>query len=489
MDIKKMLYKVFLLIFLCAFFLVWGKVLFKSTVHNYNTISLFIYMSASMVILFLFYLFISRYSDIIKRYYKFILAVFLIVYGIIVIINGFLLRFTPSFDMDAIYGGAIQWLKQGSFSDYYEYYGYFPNNLGAMLVLHTVFYIASVFGITDFFGVGIVFNSLIITITAMTVSLTCKKLRGGAAGIMALMFFVLCIPFLFMGAAFYTDSLSLLFPVMFYYLYLHFKEQKTWKKKVLFTVLMAIVLTTGMLIKFTVLIILVAVVIDGLLSINLKEICLITVLSVIIAFVSFNIMDIYMYSRHMDKKASEELNTPYLHWVMMGLQNYGYYSPGDYEYTRAFTADERNQACFFKIKERINEMGFKGLTELFINKADVCFGDGTFALSDFLDDTPDKERWLHKYILYEGVKYSSYQHLVTGILLGIYLFMLIGTVVCLKEKETGRNIVLAPRMAGLGILSFLILWETSGRYFTNFVPLLLVCAVLAFKWKGKGFDV
>ncbi len=489
MDIKKLLYKAFLLLFLCAFFIVWGKVLFRSSAHNYNTTSLFLYMSASMVILFLFYLFISRYNSIIKRHYKVILAVFLIVYGIILIINGFLLRFTPSFDMDAIYGGAIQWLKQGSFPDYYEYYGYFPNNLGAMLVLHTVFYIASVFGITDFFGAGIVFNSLIITMSAMAVSLTCKKLRGESAGVMALIFFALCIPFLFMGAAFYTDSLSLLFPVLFYYLYLHFKGQKTWKKKLLFAALMAIVLTAGMLIKFTVLIILVAVIIDALLSINWKEVCLIAGFSIIVAFVSFNAMDTYMYNKHLDKQACEELNTPYLHWVMMGLQNYGYYSPDDYEYTRSFPADKRNQACFSKIKERISEMGFKGVTELFINKADVCFGDGTFALSDFLDDTPDKERWVHKYILYAGGKYSSYQHFVTGILLGIYLFMLIGAVMCLKGKETGRNIILAPRMAGLGILAFLLLWETSGRYFTNFVPLLLVCAVLAFKWKGKSSNV
>lgn len=483
MDVKKMLYKMFLLLFFLCFFIVYGKILFRSVVHDYNTISLFLYMSVSMVALCLFYLFISNHSKIIKQNYKVILIIFTVVYGSIVIINGFLLRFTPSFDMDSIYGGAIQWLQEGSFTNYYEYYGYFPNNLGAMVILHAVFYIASVFGISDFFAVGIVFNSILITATAMIVSLTCKKLKGELAGIMALAFFLACIPFLFMGAAFYTDSLSVLFPVLFYYLYLYFKEQKTWKKRILFAGVMSVVLTIGMLIKFTVLIILVAVIIDALLSIDWKKVCLIVVFSIFVAFVSFNIMGTYMYSRHLDKQVCEELKTPYLHWVMMGLQNYGYYSPEDYEYTRSFKADERNKACLSKIEERVNNMGFKGITELFINKADVCFGDGTFALSDFLDDAPAKDRWLHKYILYAGERYSSYQHLVTGILLGIYLFMLIGAIMCLKERE--KNIILAPRLAGLGILAFLLMWETSGRYFTNFVPLLLICAVLAFKWEEK----
>lgn len=37
------------------------------------------------------------------------------------------------------------------------------------------------------------------------------------------------------------------------------------------------------------------------------------------------------------------------------------------------------------------------------------------------------------------------------------------------------------RLATLGILVFLPLWETSGRNFTNFVPLMLVCAVLSLR--------
>ncbi|HBA47505.1 MAG TPA: hypothetical protein DCZ91_06845 [Lachnospiraceae bacterium] len=476
---KKRIYQVFLWIFLCAYSLVFGKVLFGDVIHNNNSIILSLYLIAGAGIVRFSYFLFSKYEKTIKRYYPVILTGFTAVYGAITLINGFRLRFTPAFDMDAVYGGAVQWLAEGSFPDYYEYFGYFPNNLGAMTVLHFVFWIVSVFGVKDFFAAGIVFNTFLIAATIAVVSLTCRKLRGETAGTAAIAFFILCVPFLMMGAAFYTDSLSLLFPVLFYYLYLHFKEQRIWKYRIAFALAMAFVLTVGMLIKFTVLIVLIAVTVDAILSINWKKVCLLAGGALLVAFVVFGIMNAYMYSVHLDKDICKQLKTPYLHWVMMGMQNNGYYNPGDYEFTRSLAPEERNEACLSKIKERIGEMKFSGLTDLWMRKAVVCFGDGTFALSDFLDDTPAQEVWLHQYVLYAGEKYGTYRHFTTGMLLVVYLFMLLGAARSLREKDGKQACVLAPRLACLGILVFLLLWETSGRYFTNYIPFMLICAVLS----------
>lgn len=484
---KAVIYKIFYAIFFCAFLIVFGKVLFADTIYDYSTLQLLLYLIPAAAIILLTYILLSKYRTVIERYYRIILAVFVAIYGVLILVFGFQLRFTPTFDMDSIYGGAIEWLQTGTFSDYYEYYGYFPNNLGAMTILHLIFSIAHVFGISDFFAVGIIFNSLLLSAAVLVTSLVCKKLKDSVAGVMALVFFLVCIPFLFMGAAFYTDSLSVLFPILFYYLYLHFKEQKTWKRRLIFAGCMAVVLSIGMMIKFTVLIVLLAVIIDALLCLNWKDVCLLAGCSVFLALASFGIMNTYMYSQHLDKEMCEQLNTPYLHWVMMGMQNNGSYSPEDYEYTRSYGSDERNEACLARIEERVRDMGFIGLMELFVNKANVCFGDGSYALSDFLDDTPENESWLHPYILYEGEKFSGYRHLTTGLLLTVYLFMLIGALQCLFLKKDPQGMAaLAPRLASLGILAFLLLWETSGRYFTNFVPLMLVCAVLSFVFKRGG---
>jgi hypothetical protein len=172
---------------------------------------------------------------------------------------------------------------------------------------------------------------------------------------------------------------------------------------------------------------------------------------------------------------------------MMGLQNNGYYNPEDYEYTRSYDVNERSAACRKKAMERIKELGVSGLFKLWTNKAVICFGDGTYALSDFLDDTPANETGIHNYILYAGKNYSKYQSFSTGLLIVLYLLAIVGAGRDIVGKVKYRESILptAPRLAMLGILCFLILWETSGRYFTNYVPILIVCASLTLYWKKE----
>lgn len=481
---KESIYRIFYGLFAFCFGFISLKILFRDTFHNYNLNMLLLYLLLGFFIIGCCNWVFKKQKKFIEKYFPYILFCFSICYGLLLIYFGFTLRFTPAFDMDAIYGGAIQWLKEGTFSNYYDYYGYFPNNLGAMTFLHSFFKIASFFGIRDFFGVGIVINSLLIVSTVLVTSLVCKKIHNTTSAMLSLIFYLLCVPFYFMGAAFYTDSLSLLFPVLFYYLYLCFKEQTTTKKRVIYALLMAFVLTQGMLIKFTVVIILVAVIIDSLLSINLKKTCLMAGTSIAIAAIVFGSFQSYIYSAHLDKEQHKQLNTPYLHWVMMGLQNNGYYNPEDYVYTRSFSLEDRNKACLERIKERVLNSNMIDLSHLFANKATICFGDGTYALSDFLDDQPAKKGGLHQYILYEGQQYKSYQNLTTGFLLCIYTIMVFGASLCTFRKNKPKDFYyLAPRLAGLGILAFLLLWETSGRYFTNFIPLLIVSAVVSITWK------
>lgn len=497
MKVRNILYRGMYGIITLVFGLLFFRILFHDTIHEYKAARLLPWLLLGCLVIGVSYVLLKKIEDVIEKYYYPLLLCFLIIYGGILLYLGFTLRFIPVHDMDAIYGGAIEWLKEDSFTSYYEYFGYFPNNLGAMVFLYLFFSIASVLGISDFFAVGIVVNCLLILATVLTVSLTCRKMRDSVSGVLALVFFLVSVPFYFMGAAFYTDSLSLLFPVLFYYLYLRFKEQEKRKKKIQFAVLMAVVLTVGMLIKFTVAIVLVAVVIDSLLSYNWKDTLLFTSVSVLLGIAAFAILNGYMYENHLDKEECRQLNTPYLHWVMMGMQGTGGYNPEDYDYTRSFSPEERNKGCLARIRERVEEHGFSGMMKLFSDKAVICFGDGTYALSDFLDDSPENDTNLHQYVLYEGEKYDDYRHLGTGFLLVLYLFTVAGAAVCAFRRTLSPDTAfLSPRLACLGILFFLLLWETSGRYFTNYVPMFIVSAVFAAGcvgemlkpavWRGAG---
>lgn len=471
-------------IFCIIFCYVSCHIFFHDTIHGTNCFQLLPGLLTGVGLLALTYYLASRWKSTIEQYYRGILITTLLLFFIYIWYTGFQLRFTPAFDMDAIYSGAVQWLTEGSFTNQYEYMGYFPNNLGGMTFLYWIFSIAHWFGCEDYFAVGMTFNCLLITTTILLITLTAKKCSGSVNSIVALVTCLCFFPFYILGAAFYTDSLSMIFPILFYYLYLHWKEASTPKKQWILGCIMVFTITLGMLIKFTVVIALIAVIIDGLLHINWKKIGLFALLCVLFSFIFFKGFDAYMYHNHLDKATSDELRTPYWHWIMMGLQNNGYYNADDYTYTRSYPASERTNACKSVIHQRIKDLGFTGLWQLWLGKATVCFGDGTIAVSDFLDDTPAETIELHSYILYNGEHYPSYYRYATGYLLSIYFLMVFG--ICItyfKEKNHRKNLAyLAPRLCTLGILAFLLLWETNARYITNYIPMFLLSASFAFIW-------
>lgn len=486
-TIRNIIYRGFYILFAVVFGYIALNVLLKDNIHSYKTADLLRWIVIGAIVVIGVFIGICRVNEKkLDKYYRYILAGFSVVYFIVLLRIGFILRFTPSFDMDAIYSGAIQWTSEGNFSNFYEYFGYFPNNLGSMGFLHVIFSIASWFGIKDYFAVGIFVNSVLIAATAVTVSLVCRKISGSRVALMSLVLFLICLPFYFMSAAFYTDSLSMLFPVLFYYLYLCYKESEKNKSRVIYLAFMGISLTIGMMIKFTVVIVLIAVIIDAALSLPWKKVLLILAVSLMFYGASTSIYNHNIYKNYISDEQYQNLKTPYWHWIMMGLQNNGYYSPEDYEYTRSYPVDERSGACRKKALERVKELGFSGLFKLWTNKAIVCFGDGTYALSDFLDDTPANETGIHDYVLYAGKYYAKYQHASTGILILLYLLAICGAIkdIIGKFKNEEERSKLAPRLAMLGIVCFLLIWETSGRYFTNYVPVLIICASLSLAWKG-----
>lgn len=163
---------------------------------------------------------------------------------------------------------------------------------------------------------------------------------------------------------------------------------------------------------------------------------------------------------------------------MMGLKGDGMYNPGDYEYTRSFDdKDEQTAALLDEIRTRIKDRGFNGMVELLTTKGDICFGDGTYGLSDCLGGTAVRETWLHKLLLRDGEYYNIYQHICAGVLLALYVLMIVSALreVFRPDSQTLRFLV--PRLAVFGLLIFLICWEARWRYFSSFIPLIFVSAL------------
>ncbi|MBE7026223.1 MAG: hypothetical protein E7410_01450 [Ruminococcaceae bacterium] len=218
--VVKWLHICFMLAFGLAFSLIILNVLFNRKVYPYNGLVL----SLLVILAFVFFLLVASFihkkrTFFEKHYAKILLVAVLFIFGVQMLML-YLLRFEPAWDMEAIYRGAISWVETGSFTDYFsatchkDYFYIFPNNLGSLSFLALIFKVANLFGIQDYFTVAGVVNSLLLSVSVILAATISKRFFGAVGGLFTLLFFLCSAPFYMMAPVFYTDALSLAFPLL-----------------------------------------------------------------------------------------------------------------------------------------------------------------------------------------------------------------------------------------------------------------------------------
>lgn len=486
--LKSALTWLFYLLFSLCFTLVVINIIFHNTIYPYETAYVVPIICLVLGFLTAVYLFFSKYESFLKKHYRLILGLFLGIMAIVQLYYGKLLQFTPYADMDAIFNGAVQWVETGTFTDQYSYMYVYQNNLGPMAFLRVIFWISKyIFGSENYFIAAMVANCAMCITMMGVISVICKKIMGYKQAVFVLVIFAISRPFWYISAVIYTDAMAILFPALFYLLYLYSKEAKTVKKRILYYCLMGVVITIGMCVKFPVLIMAIAVLIDMLFNCDWKKTlsCFCIVTSIILIFnISFN-MNIYTY--HLDRETARQKNTPYLHWIMMGLNGkMGQYEQSEHNYTHSFPPEERNKALWDKTVSRIKEKGYRGLMEFYAAKSNRSLGDGTFAFSDFLDDGPVHQNSLQDTIFYDGENYPNYINYCSSVLFSIYIIMTAYAVSLLFCKKAKRWQYIAPQIAVLGMLFFLMIWEANGRFITCMISIFYLSAVMGIDWFAKS---
>lgn len=422
----------------------------------------------SFLVLGLFFVLSKLYGLYERRLlacYDSVLFGFLATFLAVNMASSLFLEHTPTYDLSAIYHGAIEWTETGTFESFYPYFCYFPNNFGGLTVLHVLF---SLFGPVDHYVVASMANSCLVVLTVLLAVRCCEYMAGLRAGYACMLIFVLSVPFWFMGAVFYTDSLSMVFPVALFYLYLRLTVTGRTRY---YGTLFVIVGVLGCFVKFTVCIMLIAVGIGSVLLGTWRKALPILAVTAVVGFVTGRIFDWYMYSFHLDPGMANDMNTPYLHWVMMGLQGDGGYNPYDYDLSRSFPKATQTRDLLAEIGRRLDRMGVVGAWDLFWRKLRVVFGSGTLCQSDFLDDGPVHDTFLHEFLLYSGDGYSSYEAYCRSVQ---FFVLLSAGVQGVRGMFRKAGHVVVPCIAMCGVCLFFAMWETSGRYATNFMPVLYI---------------
>lgn len=394
---------------------------------------------------------------------------------------GYLLAVTTSWDTEAVFRGAINLIEQGHLANHTDYFHVFPHNLGVVSALQLLFTIFSAEKIQDFYLIATIYNALSITTGLGFVYLICREHQGVKTAFLALCLGTCCIPLYFYTPIFYSDTLSLPFVAISYYLYLQIQKSQTLKQKVLIAAIFALMCAAGTLIKFTVLIVAIAILIDLTLKAKLKKNLLVISIAAACIYILLSCFNYYRENYLLDKNLSEQKEVPHTHWVMMGLSGNGAYNGSDYGYTHSFpTIETRTQATIDRIHDRLHEYGFDGYMEFLHRKQQVNFGSGIYGVNEMIDDGPLRPNALHQVALDSGKYYEIFRHLAQGF--HIFLFLLIA-LSALYDAATRTHSALSKltlRLSITGIFIFLALWEANSRYILNFAPLFIACAALGF---------
>jgi len=397
-------------------------------------------------------------------------------------------RYTPVWDPEAVFVGAQNWLAgsltKGSTPTFEAetYFYYFPNNLGAAFVLRTWF---SLTRGMDAYISACMLNALLSAGMIACTGLAAKETAGARGGVLALLILGCTLPLWFSCAAFYTDFLSIGFPVGAYLFALKAQRQKRMWKKAAFWLPAGLAAAIGAAIKITVLIMPVALVLWQLLRGKWKEALGLLVACAVLFGAGQLILHRSVYPDQLDPEPAAKMNTPVQHWIAMGLNGDGYYNWEDYMFTRSFDdAREAGQALNGLIRQRIGEMGPAGLLEHMARKMGICLSDGTLMLSDYYDDTPVGPEWIKRLLLPGGSGYGVWRAACGGVHMAQIGFALAGCVGQMRRKRSGLSG--AKYIALMGLMLFLSMWETSRRYWINFLPVLVLCAAEGCAVSTKG---
>ena len=481
---KTALLRLFYILFALIFIWLTAHIMVNGGWYYYEQTELGLILAVALALIVLVNLWrlITHYEAALARRAGLITAVFLAVMGILQLVLALRLRYKPVFDIDAIFGGASQWVETGSFPSYYDYYYRFANNFGGLRSMYCILRLADMLGVRDKYLAACLANGALSLVTMYVTGQVAKKHLGVRGQMMAYALFALSPPFYFLAPAFYTDALSMPFPVLTYWLWLLAKDRPRRRDKLMLYALIGLAVSLGAQIKATVLIVFIAILLDGLWRGQWKRTAAIALIGAVILLAGQAGLEHAIF-RHLDRARSEQERIPVLHWVMMGLDGNGMYNPTDYAFTESFTdKDAQRAALKQEIRNRIQALGPEGLLRHLGQKGVILFGDGTYGLSDCLGGEPLTESRLREWVLPGGTYNGIYKHICTGVLLAVYLLLIAAA---LRDSRRPNEDMLIPRLAVFGLVLFLLMWEARWRYFSNFIPLIFLCALPGLDGVGR----
>ena len=351
-NLGDVLLKVFNCIFITALiYIIYLNLFFKEgNYYNFNTIVVIIGAAIEFLILYGLNKVFKNCNNKLLYIISLLSFTILIILQIVFITY---LKVDPSWDFGEIFNDSYE-AATGVFELKEYYYKFYPNNIGILLFFTVIFKVVNLFTINKdvYLLVGMIVNIIMINGSLLAMYILIKKVFNLKGATLFSVFCLFSVPLFTYAPIFYTDTITMIFPVLMLlllYMYINTKNNN----RFLYLVFIGLVGGVGTILKTNIVIVLVAIIIYLTCTNRIVKGVgknLIIILSFFIIFKAYNTV-----AQSLMPIDYNEAGIPPTHWVMMGLNGVGGYNQEDVEYTTSFTTkEEMKDANIEMIKSRLN---------------------------------------------------------------------------------------------------------------------------------------
>lgn len=425
------------------------------------------------------------------------------------------LKVRPSWDFGAIMTAAGD-IASGHAIRNWGYFQEYPFNIYTAVLVGTYQYLAGGSPSAPY-----TLNILSVISSIIGACLLVYRLYGHKSAVLAAFFLLGMTPLYMNIPIVYTDTLSMPFAVWTVYLWTFIRNGH--KNTILYCILIGLSAAAGYLIKPVAAAGLAAFAVDFLMNRGkyrqrafLKHLAAaLPLAAALITFVvSIFAFRAYVSWKGFDSRIDSNKSLPYTHWLMMGMNTiaaeggtssgYGGFSAADLKFSRTYpTTMAKKIAEIGMIKTRLRHFGITGYGKFLLKKIEWTWTDGTYFVPVKLSRLPIKRTILHKFVLFSNGKSNKLYLIFTQFIQTAMLAMiLLGCLSALKNscskasKSRNADALLSLRtdayrlmtLMCLGLMFFLLFWETRSRYLIFMIPIFVVMTVNGLILAFRGLD-
>lgn len=418
------------------------------------------------------------------------------------------------YDALKVYDEALSMLSDGTISNqvFGGYFARYTNNYGITIFAYLILKAASAFhilaadhhnGLLILQLVNLIFTDLAFFLGWLMIRRSCK---ASGAGLLYLLFILLC-PLTYVWLPFfYTNSISMVFAIGTIYTFYEIFVKKS--RNPLLSVGSGFLIVIGFSIRATQVIVCIAVLLYLLLASGAKSpkkhaarqakhfvmrqtppatirrgndtpsgrlqgkrrqaylSCALILLGMCIALGGCKLLA----GKYTTKDTDAQF--PAIHWIAMGLNpiSGGTFDTMDEVYTMQYaTAAEKKEADILLLKERLHSQSVSGVFRLYFNKLKLTFSDGTGAYPTELSISDRYDDW-YQNVYGNNRFYLQYYCQITYLL--ALCFCIYGAWSILQKKECFGSPAYCIYIALLGAFLFHMIWEAGTIYSIGFTFLV-----------------